>query len=268
MANIGKTLGLIIEMINGGDLMFKNTNLSWLEKHTIILAYAGSIAYGTTTEDSDTDFRGVCIPPEQYYFGLENFESYHSPEGSETDTVVYSLQKYAQLAIQNNPNVLEILFTKPEHFKIITKSGKRLVEIRHQFLSKQFYTRTNGYARGQYHEMIQNGGKPNHGQGNPKRMEMRELHGYDVKAGSHLIRLMYEGIEVLETGELNVYRPERDLLTDIKLGKYKFEEVMKMYQALDNKLKIAYEKSKLPEKPDYHKINNFIIELTKEYLND
>jgi predicted nucleotidyltransferase len=44
--------------------MFENTNLSWLEKHTIILAYAGSTAYGTTTEDSDTDFRGICIPPE------------------------------------------------------------------------------------------------------------------------------------------------------------------------------------------------------------
>jgi hypothetical protein len=150
--------------------------------------------------------------------------------------------------------------------KIITDTGQRLVEIRHQFLSKQFYQRTNGYARGQYHEMVQNGGKPNHGQGNPKRMEMRSKVGFDAKAGSHLIRLMNEGIEVLETGNLNVYRPERELLTDIKLGKYKFEEVMDMYEVLDNKLQIAYEKSELPEKPDFNKINKFIIELTKEYL--
>jgi predicted nucleotidyltransferase len=248
--------------------MFENTNLPWLESNTIILAYAGSTAYGTTTKDSDTDFRGICIPPEHYYFGLENFESYHSPENSEIDIVVYSLQKYTQLAIQNNPNVLEILFTKPEHFKICTSVGQKLIEIRHQFLSKQFFQRTNGYARSQYYEMIQNGGKPNHGQGNPKRMENREKFGFDTKAGSHLIRLVNEGIEVLETGNLNVFRPERQLLTDIKIGKYKFEEVMEMYRELDARLLSAYEKSELPEKPDYHKINKFIIELTKEYLND
>jgi predicted nucleotidyltransferase len=245
-----------------------NTNLPWLNHHTIILAYAGSIAYGTTTEDSDIDYKGVCIPPEQYYFGLENFESYHSPEGSETDTVIYSLQKYVQLAIQNNPNVLEILFTKSEHFKWLHPYGESLIAIRHQFLSKQFFQRINGYARSQYYEMVQNGGKPNHGQGNPKRMEAREKFGYDIKAGSHLIRLVSEGIEVLETGDLNVYRPERELLTDIKLGKYTFEQVMEMYKELDARLLLAYEKSELPEKPDYHKINNFIIELTKDYLEN
>lgn len=246
--------------------MFENTNLPWLDTHTILLAYAGSIAYGTTTEDSDTDFRGIAIPPEQYYYGLEDFESYHSPEGNEQDIVVYSLQKFAQLAIQNNPNVLEILFTNPEHFKIINHYGYELVNIRHWFLSKQFFQRINGYARSQYYRMIQNGGKPNHGQGNPKRMAAREKFGYDIKAGSHLIRLVSEGIEVLETGNLSVYRPERELLTDIKIGKYTFDEVMEMYRELDARLLIAYEKSELPEKPNFHKINKYIIELTKDYL--
>lgn len=114
--------------------------------------------------------------------------------------------------------------------------------------------------------MVQNGGKPNHGQGNPKRMAAREKFGYDIKAGSHLIRLVSEGIEVLETGNLSVYRPERELLTDIKIGKYTFDEVMEMYRELDARLLIAYEKSELPEKPNFHKINKYIIELTKDYL--
>jgi predicted nucleotidyltransferase len=248
--------------------MFEDTNLPWLDKNTILLAYAGSTSYGTTTEDSDTDFRGIAIPPFRYYYGLENFEAYHSPEGAETDTVVYSLQKYANLALQNNPNVLEILFTDPSHFKIVTGYGQELINIRHQFLSKQFFQRTNGYARAQYHEMIQNGGKPNHGQGNPKRMAQREKYGFDLKAASHLIRLVSEGIEVLETGNLTVLRPERELLVDIKTGKYKFEEVMEMYQELDARLLVAYEKSELPEKPNFHNINHFIIQLAKEFLND
>jgi predicted nucleotidyltransferase len=250
--------------------MFENTNLTWLKTNTILLVYGGSTAYGTDINNeeykSDVDLRGFAIPPGNYFYGLENFEAYHSPEGAKTDIVIYSLQKYTHLALQNNPNVLEILFTKPEHLMMWTDFGQELINIRHQFLSKQFFMRTNGYAKGQYHEMIQNGGKPTHGQGNPVRMANREKYGYDTKAASHLIRLMNEGIEVLETGNLTVYRPERELLIDIKLGKYKFEEVMEMYRELDKKLYDAYKNSKLPEKPNFDKINKFTIELTKKFL--
>jgi hypothetical protein len=253
----------------------KNTNLFWLITNTILLAYGGSTAYGTRTENSDNDYRGITIPPLPYFYGLDHFETYDpnkekKPEIDiivpKEDIVVYSLKKYAQLAIQNNPNVLEILFTKPEHFLIWTDYGAELIKIRHQFLSKEFFMRTNGYAKGQYYEMIQNSGKPTHGQGNPERMRLRELYHFDTKAGSHLIRIMNEGIEVLETGNLTVLRPERELLTDIKIGKYKFEEVMEMYRELDVKLYDAYKKSKLPEKPNRDKINKFIIELTKIFM--
>lgn len=239
----------------------------WLKENIILLAYAGSTAYGTTTETSDTDYRGICIPPESYHFGLDSFESYHSPEGAKFDMVVYSLKKYAQLALQNNPNVLEILFTDPRHFAIHSWLGQQLIDMRHEFLSKLFFQRTNGYARSQYYEMVQNGGKPNHGQGNPERMAAREKYGYDIKAGSHLIRLVYEGIEVLETGNLTVYRPERELLTDIKRGRYTFDEVMEMYKELDARLLLAYEKSELPETPDYHRVNQQIVKMTKEFLS-
>jgi hypothetical protein len=249
--------------------MFENTNFPWLVTNTILLAYGGSTAYGCTTEKSDLDYRGICIPPITYFYGLEKFETYDPKKEnveSKEDIVIYSLKKYTQLAIQNNPNVLEILFTEPKHFVMWTDYGAELIKIRHQFLSKEFFFRTNGYAKGQYHEMVQNGGKPTHGQGNPDRMEMRSKYGYDCKAGSHLVRLMNEGIEVLETGNLTVTRPERELLIDIKIGKYKFEEVMEMYKELDSKLYVAYQKSQLPEKPNYNKINKFIIELTKSFM--
>jgi hypothetical protein len=141
--------------------------------------------------------------------------------------------------------VLEILFTKPEHFKWLHPYGESLIEIRHWFLSKQFFQRTNGYARSQYYEMIQNGGKPNHGQGSVKRLEQREKFGYDPKAAQNLIRIPYEGIEVMETGTLSTYRPEaqRKLLIDIKLGKYTKEQILEMYDELKFKLDETYSKT-------------------------
>jgi predicted nucleotidyltransferase len=249
--------------------MFENTNLPWLDTNTILLAYGGSTAYGTRTESSDFDYRGICIPPISYFYGLENFTSYEpkkQDKDCKEDIVIYSLQRWTHLAIQNNPNVLEILFTNPEHFIIKTLWGQSLIDIRYWFLSKQFFMRSNGYAKGQYKEMVQNGGKPTHGQGNPERMAMREKVGYDAKAFSHLLRIEYEAIEVLETGNLNIWRPERELLTNAKLGKFTFNEAIEMYQELDVKLYNAYKNSQLPEKPDFNKINKFIIELTKEYL--
>lgn len=58
-----------------------NSNLHWLEDSTIILAPTGSYAYGTNTEESDRDYKGVCIPPIDYYLGLESFNEYNNSGG-------------------------------------------------------------------------------------------------------------------------------------------------------------------------------------------
>ena len=73
----------------------------------ILKVVAGSRAYGTNTEDSDYDYRGICIQPKKYLLGLDKFEQH---EEKEPDTVIYSLEKFVRLALQNNPNILEILF--------------------------------------------------------------------------------------------------------------------------------------------------------------
>jgi len=246
--------------------MFENTNLPWLEKHLILYAWAGSTSYNTRVEDSDDDFRGICIPPEQFYFGLQGFDQYRSPENSGEDIEIKSIKEYVRLALDGNPNVIEWLFTKPEFFVYINEIGQELINIRHQFLSKQFFKKVSGFAKGQKHEM-ENDGKNNRGQGSLKRIADRQKYGYDVRSASHLIRIDYEGIEVMETGNLNTWRSdkERKLLVDIKTGKLTKSQVLEIHDELDAKLYQAYLKTELPETPDYHKNNKFLIELTKEY---
>jgi predicted nucleotidyltransferase len=242
---------------------------SWLDKYTILYAWSGSTSYGTRTEDSDDDFRGVTMLPEQYNLGLDRFDQYKSPEGSGEDIEVRAIKEYVKLALDGNPNVVELLFTYSGHFIYLNKFGKALVDARHEFLSKKFYKKIDGFAKGQKHD-LENSGKPNHGQGSVKRLEQRIKYGYDLKAGQNLIRIPYEGIEVMETGTLSTYRPEaqRKLLIDIKLGKYTKEQLLEMYDELKFKLDEAYLKTELPENPDYHKINKFLINLTKWYQEE
>jgi predicted nucleotidyltransferase len=245
--------------------MFENTDFTWLDNNIVLLAYGGSIAYGTANENSDTDIRGVCIPIDDYYYGLGKFDSYHSPDGSNPDIVVHSIKQYAKLILKNDPNAVEILFTEPERHIIWTEFGRRLIDIRYDILSKEFCRRAIGFARNQY-ECLLREGKPNHGQGSPERIADKKKHGYDTKAMSHLIRIICEAIEVLETCNLSVYRPERDLLVDIKNGKMSLDYGLKLYNEYSSKLFDLYIKSELRDKPDYNIINNTIIEITREYF--
>ncbi len=53
----------------------------WLKGHTILLGRVGSHAYGTATETSDLDFKGVCVPPADYFLGLNSFSGYDKSGG-------------------------------------------------------------------------------------------------------------------------------------------------------------------------------------------
>lgn len=110
---------------------------------TIYKTIAGSHLYGTSHADSDMDIRGVCLPPMTALLGLSPFEQ-HEPPGE--DTVIYSLRKFARLALKANPNILEMLFVPDEAVLELDCYGKRLLENRHLFLSTRVVHTYSGYA--------------------------------------------------------------------------------------------------------------------------
>jgi predicted nucleotidyltransferase len=113
------------------------------EKNLILRVAAGSRAHGLARDGSDEDTRGVCIPPKEYLLGLEAFEQHESP-GS--DHVVFALAKFVRLALEGNPNILEVLYTDPQHLIHCDAYGKRLLENRGLFLSRRVGERFCGYA--------------------------------------------------------------------------------------------------------------------------
>jgi len=100
------------------------------------------------------------------------------------------------------------------------------------------------------------------------RKELIRKHGYDTKFGSHLIRLILEGIELLQTGDLIFPLKEKDLILDIKNGKYKLNELLHIFYSLEHDIEISKEKSDLPKKPNFEYINNFCIDILSPFFTN
>ena len=116
----------------------------------IILTLGGSHAYGMDKEGSDLDVRGIALNPKEEILLGTDFEQVVDVE---TDTTVYSFNKMIQLLTSNNPNTIEILGCKPEHYLHLSEIGKELLDNRKMFLSKICIHTFGGYAGSQLRRM-------------------------------------------------------------------------------------------------------------------
>jgi uncharacterized protein len=122
-------------------------NLDWLPARTIFLAIHGSRAYGLATETSDVDIKGVAIPPSEYFYGfLRRFEQ---AESKDPDMSIYDIRKFFDLASQNNPNLLELLWVDESDIIQIDDLGRLLRSHRDKFLSTKVRHTYGGYAYNQ-----------------------------------------------------------------------------------------------------------------------
>ena len=92
-------------------------NDPYLGKNIIFLTYGGSYAYGTNMEGSDIDLRGCALNSKADLLGIDDFEQVVD---TETDTTVYSFNKLLTLLINCNPNTIELLGCKPDHYLVLT----------------------------------------------------------------------------------------------------------------------------------------------------
>lgn len=103
---------------------------------------------------------------------------------------------------------------------------------------------------------------------NKKRAYLEEKFGYDSKHASHLLRLMYEGEELLSTGNLTFPRPEVDFLKSVLNGALTYEQLLELVRGLDEKFEKLYNESSLPHSPNKVKIDNLCIKLIETFLKN
>lgn len=123
-------------------------------KNIILLGLGGSYAYGTNKEGSDIDIRGIALNSKSDILAgtVDKFEQVTE---TNTDTVVYSLNKIVNLLLNVNPNTIEMLGLDPDQYIYLSDEGKMLVDNAHLFLSKKCAHSFGGYANSQLYRLNQ-----------------------------------------------------------------------------------------------------------------
>ena len=145
----------IRKKINEPEYDFLRTN-EHLGKNIILLGLGGSHAYGTFTDKSDLDVRGCALNSKEEILCRDNFEQVTDQP---TDTTVYSFNKLMQLLTDCNPNTIEILGLKKEHYLYLSDIGRELLDKRKMFLSKKALHSFSGYATAQFRRLDNKAGR-------------------------------------------------------------------------------------------------------------
>ncbi len=201
----------------------------------------GSQAYGLSHEKSDTDRRGFYLPPADLHWSL--FGVPEQLEKPETDECYWELQKFIQLALRANPNVLECLYTPL--VEKVTPLAQNLLDQRDIFLTRLVFQTYNGYVISQFKKLEQ---------------DLRARGEIRWKHAMHLIRLLLSGITILREGFVMIAVDQyRDQLLSIRHGELPWETVNEWRLRLHKEFEEAYQTTRLPVQPDYRKANDFLI---------
>lgn len=224
----------------------------------ILKIRTGSHLYGTAVDGSDEDIAGVFMPSFDNVMGLQkeeivNLSTKKSSEErknteEDVDCTLFEFRRFCRLAMSCSPNIVEMLFVNDGNVISITEMGTYLCGVAPMFLHKGIKDKFVGYALSQ------------------QRKIEKENNLSNMKYGMHLIRLLYEGIELLETGNIVFPLKQASLLSDIRRGKYDKKDIILMSEDLIEVLRDAYNKTTLPEKPDFNMINSFVISAMTDHI--
>lgn len=242
-------------------------------ENDVIFAFeGGSAAHGVKLDGiCDTDIFGVFIPTPKYELGLDKYEHFVSSTSDnserngpdDVDVALFSLRKFAYLACKGNPSVIQFLFA--EGF-IEGRMWWEILRNRSMFLAKSHADAFIGYAHSQLHRLNGEHGRGKHGQ----RPELEQLFGFDVKAGFHLLRLLGEAQELLDTWHITLPRPdaEKEFLLCVRRGEVTLNAVEAEFERRLKMVRFARDNSTLPDSVDRVKISRFIAKLHLDYWRE
>lgn len=225
---------------------------------TILRCQVGSGVHGTSIKGhDDRDEMGIAIEPPEYVVGLRRFEQYEyhtaweRPGGlanrsgpGDLDETIYSARKWMRLALNGNPTVLLPLFVPESEIVLITTLGRELRDLTPVIVSRQAGHRFAGYLQAQRRGLLSHDGKGR----DVTRPELIEQYGWDTKFGGHMVRLGYQGIELLETGRITLPmpEPERAIVREIRTGGISMTDALRLAEEQEGRIRELIAESRLP----------------------
>lgn len=225
---------------------------------TILRMAVGSTMLGLNVATSDRDEMGVCIEDIEHLAGFNEFKPYVTEvaKGDAIDSTIYGLRNFLNLCLKGNPNVLSLLFIKPENCMIRTAYGEFVQDLAHHFWSKRAAKAFYNYLRAQRERL--NGER---GQMGVSRPDLVEKYGFDTKYAMHMIRLGYQGIEFMETKSMTLPLPaiQQGYLLNVRNGLVSLDECNCLCKTLETQLEWQILNSTAPEEGNREAVEKFMV---------
>lgn len=249
----------IREKLNAPEYGFLKTNPNLA--HIALLTLGGSHAYGTSTPGSDLDIRGVALNPKDQILLNRDF---HQVTDVTTDTVVYSFNKILDLLTECNPNTIEILGCRPEHYLYLSDIGRELLDNRHMFLSKKCIHTFTGYANSQLHRLNNKSARKYRQTEKEKHILQTLLHAeYDLRPryhdyGNHIRLYVDKSLEE---------SLESEIFMDVNLRRYPLRDYLNLWSELSN-IRKSYDKLGKRNKQaiEHDKLGKHMTHLLRLYI--
>jgi uncharacterized protein len=243
------------------------------ERCTILRGLVGSTVHGLNVNDGieDRDEMGICVEPlddamalwdpfEQFIYrtaaereGRSNARS----TGGDLDLTIYSLRKWMRLAIKGNPTILLLLFTSQDQLVSCDELDAELRALTPEIVSRRVQAPFLGYLQAQKQRLT-----GERGQKRIHRPELEEMYGFDTKYAMHMLRLGFQGVELLSTGQLSLpmREPERSFLLDVRRGRVSEQECLAKAESLEHELDDLATTSILRAEPDEQRVEQWVLE--------
>jgi predicted nucleotidyltransferase len=251
----------------------------WLPNSVQYETIMGSVAYGVSSDTSDVDVYGWAIPPRDDVFPhlrgefpgfgtprpqFQQFQEHHvidrdalGGHGRTYDLTIYGIVKFFNLAMQNNPNIIDSLFTPVNCVLHSTRVGDLVRENRRLFLHKGAWAKFKNYAYAQLHKL-----STKVAQG--KRAGLVAEHGFDTKFAYHVVRLILEVEQILVGGDIDLQR-DNEQLKAIRRGDWTEDYLCEWFNAKQSELEKRYVESQLPAAPDEARIRALLLACLEEH---
>ena len=225
-------------------------NSPYLGKNIILLTVGGSYAYGTNVETSDLDIRGCALNSKGEILTNIKFEQFIDQA---TDTTIYSFNKLVSLLINVNPNTIELLGNKPEHYFYISPIGQELLDNKKLFLSKKAVNSFGGYANQQLRRLSN---KSNRlvGQSENEKHILKTIEHASVDFPEKYFNMPDDSIRLyIDKSEQEEY--DSEIFMDVNLSHYplrdyksmwsEMQSIVKQYSKIGKRNALAIEHDKL-----------------------
>ncbi|MFD0559149.1 hypothetical protein FB566_5112 [Stackebrandtia endophytica] len=220
--------------------MFTPTEL--VTDHAVLSVVIGPRAYGLGTYETDSDRHTVYAAPTSAWWGFDKPPA--QVDGPEPGRLSWELERFLQLALANDPLVLECLWSPivESHDTI----GAELIRLRSRFISRSAYRMFLRYANAQFDRLS-----------TPRSAR-------DWDSAMHMLRVLLSLRHLLSTGEpLMDFAAYRSQLLLVHRGEADWGSVRAWRDQIAQKVESAYSTTRLPLRGDRTAAERFLIEVRR-----